>query len=382
MQVRLTRIQPSSTTLRYTFIVDGDIEYIHTSGESKRAELMALEALGRVVSGRGSIQSMDEGSLWKPEPGAMNVDFTMDDYNRSVYLIVADPEVGCPLRCPWCYARPKPVDAPIPERLAEERIRALAERVMRVVQNLASRTPEHIYVSIVLGGSTDPLVETDGGRTLYELFYEELEYRGILGFDDKESMEKPENADIYYAVSTSNPIGYLTTPVRTIANEVVVTYLPRELFEEHPMWRALKRYTGMSYWDYLRLMEEVAKKGATLAYIVYRGAEMPHVEAERYFLLALHPSNPALLSRLRMHPPRPEDVYAVLDYLVDEEGVRLWNIGLDTCSMILLGMEPRVAHEYETRNMIHCTPRGCRYARICPRGGGACVAEAMRRSRG
>ena len=391
---RPTHIQPSSTTLRYTIVAGGENRYIHSSCESRRVELEALDAIRGVVERGGRIVEMSEGSLWRPEPPLESIDFADGWMVSDVYMVVADPEIGCPLRCPWCYARPRPLEAPVRYTASlESLLERLAGSIERVVKRVveACRGDMVVDISIVFGGSIDPLVRLDTGQFIADAFYWRLVEKlsedmdaeigsGMLTVETEEC-----TVNVYNAISTSNLLGYLSAyeHLNKVYSEIAVTYLTRELFKMHPLWRSIARYTGATYRDYESMVEEAARKGATPVFIVHRvvgyageRVPLPEVKAERYFILSLHPTDTRFMATASVAVPSPRDIYTVLDYLVVEKGVRLHKVGLDSCSMIRLGADPRLIHEFETRRMIRCTPGGCRYARICPRGGGGvCVAE-------
>ena len=383
--LKLTKIQPSSTTLRYGIEVDGLTEddkrfleklaeiagftvhfyddntvYVHTSSESSifpsLAILYALRMAKRVSAG--------EGDMFRPEVGLVS-ELAVYDKNPGTYLIIADPQIGCNIQCPWCYARPSPVDTRLINPatggvtsgwagIVEELAKHVSDAVEGLVKRHENGLPPHI--SIVVGGSTDPTL-------VPEIYYSIHSHVGDTG------------VFIAYSFTTSNPVRLLTmfdevrkiVEMGTYRGEIVVTALDRSMAARHPLFRtSLPMYYDALY--------ELAKKGTTLAYIVHQDAEtdslsMAFARARKVFLLHYHPA-----VRLWKPPPRWK-IVSVMEELVIGHGIPIDRINVDACTAIKLGFPADDINMMETEAMIYCTPRGCRHAMICPRKSLKCIVR-------
>ena len=356
-----TPVQPSSTTLRYFFKLRNGEYYVHDELPSIKDSLRIIDLLRRNdlvkwESYEGSIGSLDAGAP------TIDIDYGYPD----TYLIIVDPGVGCPMKCPWCY------EGPVPYKKKEIDVERLATNVTNVIREIArnARRKDTFHtVSVVFGGSTDPSFSPSITSMFYEILTDLLE-RKLNGEYNKGSMYIPHHVEVYYTLSTSNPMATYDTPLY----EIVLTYITPEFLGIHPRFRELEEAYYDMVDDYPRRVGKIVKE-LSLSIIVHEDTDVYDIDIppgfNKVFLLHYHPSNP----RLSFKPPSKKTILDVMEYIIDKHGLPINRINVDACSMIKLGVNKNWVHYAETHNMIRCTHIGCRYAKICPRGGNKCVAD-------
>ena len=358
--VTLTDVQPSSTTLRYRF---GSIE-IHSPVPSVTMSLRIIDYLEKGVANWEAY----EGSIGSIEPGTGPLDIVYEE-KPSTYLIIVDPGVGCPLMCPWCYEGPVPFNN---KRMVDlEKLAGNVLQVLRRLRDESNKEEKTYHVSIVFGGSTDPSFSPSTVSGFYEILTNMI-VRRLGGEWYGSEVYVPDNLVVVYAISTSSPApAYNTRSFK----EVAVTYFTPEMINIHPRFRGLSE----TYYDLLeyypkKIKGTIADK-LTLSIMLYSGMTPADIIIpsgyDKVFLLHYHPSNP----RLPFKPPTRETILNIMRYLVGELGITIEKINVDACTLIKLGANENWVHYAETHNIIRCTHGGCRYAKICPRGGNKCIVS-------
>lgn len=400
--LRPTIVQPSSTTLRYTITVENIDErqkvfleqleeiggftlyvdekdkriFIHDSGVQATYSSLAILYILKKMRAREVYAA--EGNPVCLDVGAGNIEYWEPE---RVNLVIVDPAIGCHVQCPWCYARPRPLDnSVIAPHMATEKWRLIRERLVentvRTVKTIVEKVSKEgkiPHVTIVVGGSIDPTsLPTHGLMELYYNIHDKLREEGL-------------DTWVYYALTTSNPVEFVPryehmhNLLKKLSywSEIVVTMLPPHLARRHPMF-------SRNIEAYYEAVEWLAGKGVTLAYILTKEDPIANghydrlklrvlnllASARKVFLLSYHPA-----PGMPYKPPTRETIVDFIETLVTELCKTMDTIEMDACTGIRLGFPANAINKAETTAMYHCTPSGCQKARICPRNAPKCIAR-------